>query len=80
MLRKLESQIALAVNARMQFVSVSNAISNTLIIRKGVPQGSILGLFLLLIYINVLPNYNNLLTFLFVMILPWRSRVITLMI
>ncbi len=32
MLRKVESQIALAVNARMKLVSVSNAISNTLII------------------------------------------------
>ena len=53
------------LNQRRQFVVIGDESSEYLEITKGVPQGSILGPILFLIYINDLPSATDLFTLLF---------------
>ena len=50
---------------REQFVSVNGQVSEKLVINCRVPQGSVLGPLLFLLYINDLPNASKVLSFYF---------------
>ena len=52
------------LSERYQYVSINNCSSSLQKIKCGVPQGSILGPILFLLYINNLPNAGNILRFL----------------
>ena len=53
------------LSERKQFVSIDGVLSDLLEILIGVPQGSIRGPILFLIYVNDLPEWSNLLALLF---------------
>ncbi|CAB4031691.1 Hypothetical predicted protein, partial [Paramuricea clavata] len=46
------------LSERSQPTSVSDSISSPLLVSVGVPQGSILGLLLFVVYVNELPSLN----------------------
>ena len=51
------------LNKRQQYVEIDNCRSSTQLIEHGVPQGSVLGPLLFLVYVNDMPSVSNILNF-----------------
>ena len=63
-MRRVQQWFASYLSNRAQFVSVNGHNSSLKKVSCGVPQGSVFGLLLFLIYINDLPNTTKVLSFL----------------